>query len=151
SSLVAPHAALVSMAAVNGPARVVIAGAEEPVAAIGAAFAERGVRIKRLRVSHAFHSPLMDPMLEAFQRVAESVDYHRPALPLVSNLSGQLCTEEMAEPSYWVRHVREAVRFADGVRALHEAGASTFVEVGPKPALLGLLPECLPGAEPTLV
>ncbi len=148
---VASHAASVSIAAVNGPEQVVIAGTAEPVQAIAAAFSARGVRTKSLRVSHAFHSPLMQPMLEAFGRVAESITYHPPSLPLISNLSGKLVTNEVSAPGYWVRHVREAVRFADGVRALAEAGAGTLVEVGPKATLLGLVPACLPGAEPALV
>jgi polyketide synthase 12/epothilone polyketide synthase D len=151
AAVVASHVATVSIAAVNGPEQVVIAGAEEQVQAIASSLAARGVRTKPLRVSHAFHSPLMDPMLEAFRRVAESVTYRRPSLSLVSNLTGKLCTDEVTTPGYWVRHVREAVRFADGVKALHDAGAGTFIEVGPKPTLLGLVPACLPGAEPALV
>jgi acyl transferase domain-containing protein len=148
---VAAHASSVSIAAINGPEQVVIAGAEQSVQAISAAFAMRGVRVRALRVSHAFHSPLMQPMLEAFARVAESVTYERPSMPLVSNLSGKLVTDEVTAPAYWVRHVREAVRFADGVKGLHEAGAGTFLEVGPKATLLGLVPACLPDAKPALI
>jgi len=151
AAAVAPHEASVSIAAVNGPEQVVIGGASEPVLAIAASFATRGVRTKQLRVSHAFHSPLMGPMLDAFGRVAESITYQRPSLPLISNLSGKLVTNEVSTPGYWVRHVREAVRFADGVKALHEAGAGTFVEVGPGSTLLGLVTACLPDVEPTLV
>jgi polyketide synthase 12/epothilone polyketide synthase D len=149
---VAPHASAVSIAAVNGPEQVVIAGAEAEVQAIASAFASRGVRTKPLVVSHAFHAPQMEPMLEEFRRVAETVSYQRPTLALVSNVSGALCTEEVSTAAYWVRHVREAVRFGDGVKALHAAGAGTFVEVGPKATLLGLVPACLSeGAEPVLI
>jgi epothilone polyketide synthase D len=148
---VAAHAGSVSIAVINGPDQVVIAGAEASVQVIAAAFAARGVRVRPLRVSHAFHSPLMQPMLEAFAQVAESVSYQRPTMALVSNLSGQLVTDEVTQPGYWVRHVREAVRFADGVKGLHEAGAGTFIEVGPKATLLGLVPACLPDAQPTLI
>ena len=151
AAAVAPHAAAVAIAAINGPEQVVIAGAEEAVEAITALFAARGVRIKPLRVSHAFHSPLLDPMLEAFRCVAESITYQRPSMVLVSNLSGKVVTDEVTTPAYWVRHVREAVRFADGVKALHNAFAATFIEVGPRPALLGLVPACLPAAEPVLL
>jgi acyl transferase domain-containing protein len=151
AAAVAPHAASVSIAAINGPEQVVIAGAEQAVQAIAQAFAARGVRTKALSVSHAFHSPLMAPMLEAFGRVAESVTYQRPSLALVSNVSGKPSTEEVRTPGYWVRHVREAVRFSDGVKALHEAGAGTFIEVGPKPTLLGLVPACLPETAPALL
>jgi acyl transferase domain-containing protein/NADPH:quinone reductase-like Zn-dependent oxidoreductase/acyl carrier protein len=129
----------------------VVSGDEEAVEAVAAAFAGRGVKSKRLVVSHAFHSARMEPMLEAFARVAETVTYGRPALGLVSNVSGKLCTEEVSTAGYWVRHVREAVRFGEGVKALAEAGAGTFVEMGPKAVLLGLVPACLPGAEPLLL
>jgi acyl transferase domain-containing protein/aryl carrier-like protein len=145
------HAASVSIAAVNGPEQVAIAGDEEAVQAIAASFAARGVRTRRLVVSHAFHSPSMEPMLEAFGRVAGSVTYLRPSRSLVSNVSGALCTDEVSTPGYWVRHVRETVRFADGVRALHEAGADTFIELGPKATLVGLVPACVPDAEPELL
>src|SRR5262249_46661881 len=146
AAAVAPHVEAVSVAAINGPDQVVIAGDEGTVQAIAATFAARGVRTKPLRGSPAFHSPRMAPMREAFGRVAASVTYKRPSLSLVSNVSGKLSTDEVTTPGYWVRHVREAVRFADGVKTLQEAGAGTFVEVGPKATLLGLLPECLPEA-----
>ena len=151
AAAVAPHATQVSIAAINGPEQVVISGAEGPVQAIAAAFVARGVRTRPLRVSHAFHSPLIEPMLEKFLRVAESVTYQPPTVALVSNLSGTLCGSEVTTPGYWVRHVREAVRFANGVKALHEAGATTFVEVGPRPALLSQVSACLPDAAPTLI
>src|SRR5262249_49383104 len=133
---VAAHAGAVSIAAVNGPDAVVVSGAEAPVLALGAMFTARGVRTKRLAVSHAFHSPLMDPMLEDFQRVAETVTYRAPDRPVVSNVTGSIVGPEIATPAYWVRHVRSAVRFGEGVAALHAAGALTFVEIGPKPALI---------------
>ncbi|KYG01629.1 hypothetical protein BE21_56400, partial [Sorangium cellulosum] len=151
AAAVAAHAATVSIAAVNGPYAVVISGAEAPVLALGAAFAARGIRTKRLAVSHAFHSPLMEPMLEDFQRVAATVAYSAPDRPVVSNVTGDVAGPEIATPEYWVRHVRSAVRFCDGAKALHTAGASTLVEVGPKPVLLGLVPACLGGADAILV
>ncbi len=141
----------VAIAAVNGPEQVVIAGVHDTVHEIAASFAARGIRTKALQVSHAFHSPLMDPMLEAFAQVANAITYHRPSIALVSNLSGKLVTDDVVDPAYWVRHVREAVRFADGVQAAHEAGVEVFVEVGPKPVLLGMIPACLSEAKPLLV
>ena len=95
-------------------------------------FAARGVRTKMLRVSHAFHSPLMDPMLAAFAEVARSIRYHAPTRPLISNLSGRLAGAEISHAEYWVRHVREAVRFADGLHTLAAADVRSFVEIGPK-------------------
>ena len=149
AALVAPYQEAVSIAAVNGPLQVVISGDEQAVLAIAAECTERRVHTRRLRVSHAFHSPTMQPMLAAFSQVAESIVYQRPSRPLISNLSGNLDDGETATPDYWVRHVREAVRFAAGVKALHAAGATTFLEVGPRSTLLRLIPDCLPEAEPT--
>ncbi|MCX4246642.1 type I polyketide synthase [Paraliomyxa miuraensis] len=144
AAAVARHATALSIASINGPEQVVISGAGQVVESVAASFAARGVRTRALRVSHAFHSPLMDPMLEAFAREAASIDYRRPSIPLVSNLSGALADAELGSAEYWVRHVRGAVRFADGAAALHAAGVEVFVELGPRATLLGLLPSCLP-------
>jgi acyl transferase domain-containing protein len=140
--------ATVAIAAVNGPESTVISGAEDAVMRIAEGFASRGIRTKRLEVSHAFHSPLMEPMLEEFRRVAESVPYGRAELPLVSNVSGTLSTGEVSTAAYWVGHVRAAVRFADGVQTLHTSGVKRYVELGPKATLLGLVSSCVAGEEP---
>jgi acyl transferase domain-containing protein/NAD(P)-dependent dehydrogenase (short-subunit alcohol dehydrogenase family) len=121
----------VSLAAVNGPASVVLSGDEEAVLAAAAALAGRGHRTKRLRVSHAFHSARIEPMLAEFGRLAREVSYLYPAIPVVSNVTGRIATDELHSAEYWVRHAREAVRFADGVRSLAAAGVTDFVEVGP--------------------
>ncbi|MBU6350104.1 MAG: SDR family NAD(P)-dependent oxidoreductase [Chloroflexi bacterium] len=139
----APYAAEVSIAAVNSPASVVISGNRAAVQAVSNTLAAEGVKQQRLTVSHAFHSPLMEPMLEAFRAVAESIPYHKPVLPLVSNLTGQLADDEIATPAYWVQHARQAVRFAEGVATLHRQGTQIFLEIGPQPVLLGLASQCL--------
>ncbi|WP_460368011.1 type I polyketide synthase, partial [Actinocorallia lasiicapitis] len=127
------------IAAVNGPRSVVVSGEDAAVTKIVEIFAGRGRKTTRLRVSHAFHSPLMEPMLEEFRRVAESVAYGRPAVPMVSLLTGAPAEPgEMGTAEYWVRHVREAVRFADGVRALADAGVTRFAEIGPDGVLTAL-------------
>ncbi|MEM7125060.1 MAG: SDR family NAD(P)-dependent oxidoreductase [Chloroflexota bacterium] len=133
----------VSIAAINGPESVVISGKRDAVLAIAEQLAAEGIKTRQLAVSHAFHSPLMEPMLDEFRQVAESITYHQPAQPLISNVTGKLADEEITTPAYWVRHVREAVRFADGVATLHEAGNNIFLEIGPKPTLVGMAQEVL--------
>ncbi|MDW5325038.1 type I polyketide synthase [Plantactinospora sp. KLBMP9567] len=127
----------VGLAAVNGPESVVLSGAENAVTEL---VARLGRRADRLRVSHAFHSPLLDPMLADFRAVAESVTYHRPSVPVVSGLTGRPEPDALGSAEYWVRHARETVRYADAVAWLDRAGTSAYLEVGPD-AVLGVLAE----------
>ncbi|MFJ9783022.1 type I polyketide synthase [Amycolatopsis sp. NPDC101161] len=141
------------LAAVNGPEAVVISGEESVVDGVAAEFRARGTRVHRLRVSHAFHSPLMDPMLEDFRAVVRSLELREPDLPIVSSVTGRaVAPGELTDPEYWVRHVRETVRFADAVDALRAAGATAFVEVGPGSVLAGMVRGCLgeDAAEPVV-
>ncbi|MFI5830784.1 type I polyketide synthase [Streptomyces sp. NPDC051578] len=138
-----PH---VAIAAVNGPDALVISGEENAAVALADRFAALGRKTKRLRVSHAFHSPLMEPMLAEFRRIAGILAYAPPAIPLVSTVTGRLATsEELCSPDYWTGHVREAVRFADALTWLAaDGGARTFLELGPDAVLSALGRDCLP-------
>nr|BAE93722.1 type I polyketide synthase [Streptomyces sp. NRRL 11266] len=135
----------VDVAAVNGPLSVVVSGDEGEIEGLVSRWEADGGKARRLRVSHAFHSPLIEPMLADFRRVAQDIEYHEPSLTLVSNVTGEVAeAATVCDPEYWVRHVREAVRFADGVQAAASTGVSTFVEVGPAPVLTAMGQECLP-------
>ncbi|MFE5766412.1 SDR family NAD(P)-dependent oxidoreductase [Streptomyces sp. NPDC056492] len=127
----------VGIAAVNGPRSIVVSGAQDAVEAIRARFTEEGRKTTRLRVSHAFHSPLMDPVLAEFRAVAESVTYEPARIPVVSGVHGEI-SEDWGTPEYWTRHLREAVRFSDTVRHLHAKGVTRFVELGPDAVLTAL-------------
>ncbi|MFD9690475.1 type I polyketide synthase, partial [Kitasatospora sp. NPDC059088] len=134
----------VSLAAVNGPRSVVLSGDEEAVLELAGRWRERGRRVKQLTVSHAFHSPHMDGVLEEFTRVAGGVVFAEPLLPVVSDLTGGLATaEEFADPAYWARHIRSAVRFHDVVQTLHEQGVTRYLELGPDAVLTPLVEAAL--------
>ncbi|GLZ29217.1 polyketide synthase [Lentzea sp. NBRC 105346] len=124
----------VTIAGVNGPQATVVSGPEDAVLAVAAAFR----RTTRLNVSHAFHSPLMDGVLDEFHRVAQKLSFAAPTIPVVSNTTGDLATDQIATPEYWVRHVRQGVRFHDGIKTLERLGVTTYVEVGPAAVLSAL-------------
>ncbi|HET6704066.1 SDR family NAD(P)-dependent oxidoreductase, partial [Amycolatopsis sp.] len=129
----------VSIAAVNGPASVVVSGTREAVDAVVSVFRMQGRKTSELRVSHAFHSPLMEPMLEEFREILAVVEFTPPSIPVVSNVTGRVATAtELCSPGYWLWHVRRAVRFDDGVAALAAAGVTTAIEVGPDAVLSAL-------------
>ncbi|TMR02600.1 acyltransferase domain-containing protein [Actinomadura soli] len=128
----------VAVAAVNGPHSVVLSGLAEDVAAIEAELAARDVRAQRLSVSHAFHSPLLKPMLAEFRAIAAEIEHREPEIPLVSNVTGRFWEPGDGGPDYWVRHAAQTVRFHEGLRTLHDGGYRTFVELGPSPVLSAL-------------
>ncbi|MEU4345034.1 type I polyketide synthase [Nocardia sp. NPDC023852] len=133
----------VSIAAVNGPSSVVLSGDVAGVEEIADRLVAEGVKTSRLRVGHAFHSVLMEPMLDEFRVVAEGLTYHQPTVPVVSNVSGAVVDGELTDPSYWVRQVRAAVRFAPGVQVLAATGVRRFLELGPDAVLAAMTRQCL--------
>ncbi len=134
----------VDIAAVNGPASLVISGAQNAVAAVADQLRADGRRVHQLAVSHAFHSPLMDPMIDEFAAVAAGIAIGRPTIGIISNVTGQLAGDDFGSAAYWRRHIRQAVRFADSVRFAQAAGGSRFLEVGPSGGLVASIEESLP-------
>ncbi|MEV8639056.1 SDR family NAD(P)-dependent oxidoreductase [Streptosporangium sp. NPDC051023] len=142
----------IAIAAVNGPDSVVVSGAAETVLALRDEFTGRGRDTKRLTVSHAFHSPLMDPVLDEFRAVAEEIEYGESAMAVVSTVTGLPVTgDDLRSADYWVRHARSAVRFADGVRALDDLEVTRYVEIGGAASLTPMVEDCLSGSESLVV
>ncbi|WP_414589995.1 type I polyketide synthase [Scytonema sp. PCC 10023] len=134
----------VAFAAFNTPQNTVISGERQAVLSICTALEAEGIKTKKLQVSHAFHSPLMEPMLAEFHQIAASVTYGAPQIDLISNLTAERLTKKDITPEYWGRHLRSCVRFADTLKTLQADGYEIFVEIGPKPTLLGMGRNCLP-------
>ncbi|MCX4390244.1 type I polyketide synthase [Micromonospora peucetia] len=134
----------VDVAAVNGPSSVVVSGVAGEVAVVVTASRERGWRVKELAVSHAFHSRLMDPMLDEFASVVAGLSWQPPKIPIVSNVTGAVADAgQITDPAYWVRHVRQPVRFADAVRTLHQQDVTQFLEIGPDAVLTAMAQDCV--------
>jgi malonyl CoA-acyl carrier protein transacylase len=142
--LLVPYINRVAIAAINGPMNVVLSGEGSAVYAVVAQLKAQGVKCTPLTVSHAFHSPLMQPMLAEFERVAATIHYSPARVPLISNVNGLPVADEVTTPQYWVRHLRQPVQFAASMQTLQQQGYEVFVEMGPKPVLLGMGQQCLP-------
>jgi len=135
---VAPYQGRVAIAANNGPSNTVISGETAAVETIAADLRSAGIATSPLNTSHAFHSPLMEPMVAAFRSELDRISFGRPRMPIVSNVTGRVGDETMRDPRYWCRHILEAVQFAAGIDTLHALGARRFVEVGPRPDLIAM-------------
>ena len=142
-TLLASYSEKVAIAAINGPESVVISGEAEAIGAICSNLESAGIKTLKLQVSHAFHSPLMTPMLAEFETIANQITYNQPQIPVISNVTGTTAENSIATAQYWVNHVCQPVRFTAGMQSLHQLGYETFLEIGPKPILLGMGRECL--------
>lgn len=152
SKALAAHGDLAAVAAVNAPEQTVVSGAVEAVQRVCAELGAQGVRCTPLAVSHAFHSPLVDPVLDAFESEAARVRFGALRTRLISNLSGRVAdAAEVTRPGYWRRHVREAVRFGDGLSTLAGLSPDCVIEIGPHPTLIGFAGAVFGNAAPVLI
>ena len=139
-----PYASEVEIAAFNGPENTVISGTERAVKAVIGDLEAKGIKTRKLRVAFGFHSPVMEPILTAFEQVASQITYSLPRIDLISDMTGQLVKHEITTPEYWRRHLRQPLRFASGMQALHQQGYQVFVEIGPNPTLSRMGRRCVP-------
>jgi len=138
----------ISLAGVNGPFNTVISGEKKTVEQVVAKFEEQSIKVTYLTVSHAFHSPLMEPILDEFERIAKQVTFRLPQIPIVSNLTGKLLADgQIPDATYWRKHIRQAVLFDDGMKTLNAEKVNIFLETGPHPTLLSMGRHCLPDSE----
>ncbi|MCG5057492.1 MAG: SDR family NAD(P)-dependent oxidoreductase [Limnoraphis sp. WC205] len=133
----------VDIAVINSPQNTVISGESKAVKKVVESLNQQGYKTQKLPVSHAFHSRLVEPMLAEFQQVAEKVKYSLASIDIISNITGKLATEEIATAEYWCRHLRQTVKFAEGIETLNQLGIEVFLEIGPKPTLINLGQSCL--------
>lgn len=150
-SAIAPYEKSISIAAINGPESVVISGEQTAIDQIVAKLESGGTETRSLNVSHAFHSPLMQPILSEFEQAAAQVQYSPPKIKIVSNVTGNEIGDEIATPDYWLNHVCQPVRFAQGLETLYSKKYRLLVEIGPKPVLTGMGRRCLSETEVTWV
>jgi microcystin synthetase protein McyG len=136
-----------SFAAYNSPQNTVISGEDSAIAAACDALTNAGIGFKQLRTSHAFHSVLMEPILAQFRQVTAAISYHPPQIPLISNLTGQQIGANEIDAEYWCQHLRQTVKFANSLNSLDELGLDIFLEIGPKPTLIGIGQQCLAASD----
>ncbi|MBW4689757.1 MAG: SDR family NAD(P)-dependent oxidoreductase [Komarekiella atlantica HA4396-MV6] len=144
NQLIAPYTQKVAIAAINGPESVVISGESQAIGMLLNSLKSQAIKTKVLQVSHAFHSPLMSPMLAEFEAIANQITYHQPQIPLISNVTGTRADDSITTAAYWVNHVPQPVKFAQSIETLHQQGYEIFLEIGPLPILLGMARQCLP-------
>lgn len=139
----------VSIAAINGPESVVISGAGNAVESVIQRLQQEGIQTRAMNVSHAFHSHLMDSILDSFEQTAGTIAYRQPGITVISNVTGKPETDLLTSPGYWRQHIRQPVRFYEGIQSLYDQGCRLFIEIGPHPVLIGMGQQCLPeSAEP---
>jgi acyl transferase domain-containing protein/surfactin synthase thioesterase subunit/acyl carrier protein len=144
-----PYSDKLNIAAVNGSESVVISGDRDAVKKVTLEFSKKGIKTKELKVSHAFHSYLLDSMLSDFKIILSEIKYNKPNITLISNVTGKPVThQEIITPEYWIKHTRNPVRFSESIKTLIDANINYFIEVGPQPVLLAMVKDSIPGVDP---
>lgn len=136
--LISQYPKQIAIAAYNGANSVVISGNSATVDKVVKQLEKQNIKIKQLQVSHAFHSPLMQPILDEYRQFANQINYNRPKIPVVSNLTGELADSNISTAEYWVNHITQPVKFAQSIQTLQQLGYNNYLEIGPKPVLLGM-------------
>ncbi len=145
---IAPYNGQISIAAINGPHSVALSGNASALQSLLEKLRADGIEVRPLSIPIAAHSPQVDPILDAFERVAKEVRYNPPQIEVISGMTGQLAQgDDLVNASYWRHHLRQAVRFADAMRTLYDQGRRIFVEIGPHPTLLNMGRHILPEHE----
>jgi acyl transferase domain-containing protein/acyl carrier protein len=144
SAAIEPYQQVMSIAAFNSSRQIIISGELQAVETVTRILAEEGIETRKLDVSRAFHSPLIEPVLAETNQVISSLTFHPPQVEVISTVTGQAVTDEIQTPAYWVRHVRQPVKFRQGMQVLQTQDCKIFLEIGPKPTLLNLGQQTLP-------
>lgn len=155
ATAIATYNGQVTISAINSPEQITISGKREAVQSLALELEIEGIKTQSLQVSHAFHSPLMEPIIDTFEQIATKVieqtaigiEYSSPYVPLISSLTGNLVMGEVSQAEYWCRHIREQVRFAAGMQTIYEQGYEIFLEIGPHPVLIEMGRKCLPSGK----
>ncbi|WP_062053012.1 hybrid non-ribosomal peptide synthetase/type I polyketide synthase [Aquimarina longa] len=143
SELLKDYKEKITIAAINTPDQIVLSGEKEAIEKITSIFSSQEIKWKRLNVSHAFHSPLMKPMLSDFKAIADTIQFQSPKYPLISNLTGMVAGKEISTSQYWVDHISAPVDFLSGIQSLEKLECDVYLEVGPHPVLITMGNQCL--------
>ncbi|AUS99076.1 beta-ketoacyl synthase [Nostoc sp. CENA543] len=141
----------VAIAAINAEQHTVISGEQTIIQHLCEHFTNAGVKVRQLKVSHAFHSPLIAPVCTEFRNTLQEIDFAKPQIPIISNLTGEIADESIVTPDYWIQHLLHPVQFYQGVLSLQALGCDTFIEIGPKPVLLGIIQSSISLSNPLIL
>ncbi|MCW5313965.1 SDR family NAD(P)-dependent oxidoreductase [Nostoc sp. KVJ3] len=141
----------IAIAAINTKEHTVISGEQTNIQKLCEYFINTGVKVRQLKVSHAFHSPLIEPVCEEFKNILREINFAKPQIPIISNLTGEVADDSIFTPEYWIQHLLQTVQFNQGVLSLQSLGCDTFIEIGPQPVLLGIVQSCIALSNPLIL